>query len=97
MRLFWMVLRYRDDALQAHPHHPDRNIYYMSDVGRRGEINGTLFPSLESAEAEAIRLAQANPTETIVVLEQKSIFELPELPRPIKKRLNAHGELVPDA
>ena len=97
MRLFWMVMRYRDDAVLPHPNFGERNVFYMGDVARRGEITQAMFPSLESAEANARQMAQDHPTETIIVLEQKSVFELPELPQPIKKKFNSRGELIPDA
>ena len=95
---FWLVMRYKDESLQRHPNYGERNVYYMGDInGERGRINHTMFPSLEAAEADAVRLAQEHPTESVVVLEQKSVYELPTLPAPIKKKLNARGELVPDA
>ena len=97
MRLFWMVMRYREDNLQPHPHYSERGVYYMGDVGKLGEIAHPMFPSLESAESHAAQLAQQNPTDTVVVLEVKSVYELPELPAPIKKIINPRGELVPHA
>ena len=97
MRLFWMVMRYKDSALLQHPEFGERNIFYMGEMGRRNEITQSLHPSLESAEATAIALSQMYPTETIIVLEQKAIFELPSLPLPIKKKFNSSGELIPDA
>lgn len=96
MRLFWMVMRYRDDALLAHPHIDSRNVFYMGDIGRRNEINQVLFPSLASAESYAMQLVRQHPTDTVIVLEQKSIYELPELPQPIKKKFTREGELIPD-
>ena len=97
MRLFWMVMRYRDDAVLPHPHIDIRNVFYMGELGRRNEINHVMFPSLAQAEQYAVDLSRQYPTDTIVVLEQKSIYELPELPQPIKKRFTTEGELIPDA
>lgn len=97
MRLFWMVMRYKDEALQQHPFINERNVFHLGPVGQRNEITQILFPSLAQAERYAATLAQSYPTETIIVLEQKSVFELPELPAPIKKKFNSSGELVPDA
>jgi len=97
MLRFWMVMRYKDTDVARHPHHGERNVYYLNESGRRGEINYVMWPSLEAAEANAASLAQQNPAETIMVLEQKAVFELPSLPAPIKKKFNTRGELVPDA
>ena len=98
MRIFWSVLRYRDERLQQHPHIDARNVFYLQeDSSRRGENLVPLFSSLLAAESYAMILAQTYPTETIIVMEQKTIFELPLLPTPIKKRFNTNGELIPDA
>jgi hypothetical protein len=90
-------MRYRDDALHQHPHIDQRNVFYMGTIGRREEINTVLFPSEAQANDYAQQWAQQNPTEAIIVLEQKSVFELPELPQPVRKRFTTSGELIPDA
>lgn len=96
MRIFWMVLRFTDQMLRQHPDFDIRNIFYLSDVGKRGDINPVLFPSLQQAESHAIELSRRFPMETVIVLEQKFVYELPELPQPIKKRITANGEIIPD-
>lgn len=97
MRLFWMVMRYQDSMLHQHPNYSQRNVFYMGDIGKRGDITQVLFPSLALAEEAAFNMAQTFPTETILIMEQKSMYELPELPSPIKKKFNSSGELIPDA
>ena len=96
MRLFWMVIRYKDDLLQQHPHYAERNVFYLQDAGKRGDIPHVLFPSLALAEQHARVLSQTYPTEAIIILEQKCVFELPELPQPVKKRVTSTGEMIPD-
>ena len=90
-------MRYKDEALLPHPHIGERNVFHMAEFVRRGEIANTLCPSLEFAEHYAADLAKKHPDESIIVLEQRSVFELPSLPDPVKKKFNSKGDLVPDA
>jgi hypothetical protein len=98
MRLFWVVMRFTDDAIAVHPGYAERNVFYIPDSSfKRSEIPMVLFPSYDQACKAAAGIAQKHPTESIIVLEQKCVYELPELPKPVKKKINSAGELVPDA
>ena len=96
MRRFWMVMRYKDESLQQHPNYGERNVFYMGDVGRRGDITHALFPSEDMAHQYAREMSQQNPTESILILEQKAVYELPVLPASVRKTFTAAGELITD-
>ena len=92
-----MVLRYRDDLLSDNPAGDGRTslLLYPPD-GRRHETL-PVYLSLAAAENAAIVLTQKYPAESIVVLEQKAVYEVPEMPKPVRKTYNTKNELTPDA
>ena len=97
MRQWWMVLRYKDTSLVPNPEGDGRTGFLLYNTEGRGFANLPIFTNQGIAEQAAARMAEQYPTDSIILLNQLAVFEIPSLPRPIKKVFNSKNELVPDA
>jgi len=97
MRQWWLVLRYRDDLLQPNPAGDGRNSFLLYPPEGRRYDHLPVYLSQASAEAAAVALTGKFPTDSIVVLGQTAVYEIPEVPKPVRKTYNAKNELTPDA